>query len=324
MQVCGRADSRLAYLGDLLSVQLVPRGRQLLICSNNKKDIAQACHFFDKLQDHLQQCFTPSLAKNIQKHDATNSLLDDNGHWQELYKQIQMKNNKNGTPILEEANSGPLFVTTRGLNVQPRGERQATYVNSLLKNTVTFGIGPAGTGKTFLSIAIACSMLNCGQRSRLIITRPAVEAGESLGFLPGDLSQKVDPYLRPLYDALYECLGRDSVSDMLTNRQIEIAPLAYMRGRTLNDAVVLLDESQNCTLSQLKMFLTRLGRNSSMCLSGDATQIDLAPGKSGLALAASFLGKVDGVGVVYFQKNDIVRNPMVSKILAAFEEEENE
>ena len=327
-QICGQMDSRLGYLEELLNAQLVPRDKQLYISSTIKRKLTIAYTLFNELQNHFQKYFPQEHSKNVPKTQG-NSLIDadDSKHWQQLYKQ---KYNQVQKQINNEREKGkgrvmntPWLVTARGLNVEARGERQEAYINSLLNNLVTLGIGPAGTGKTFLSIALACSMLNSGQRSRLIITRPAVEAGESLGFLPGDFTQKIDPYLRPLYDALYECLGRDTVNDMLASSQIEIAPLAYMRGRTLNDAMVLLDESQNCTMSQLKMFLTRLGRNSSMCISGDITQVDLPPAQSGLAIVAQLLGKVNGVGVIYFQKEDILRNPMVAKILAAFEKEEN-
>ncbi|MEQ8351369.1 MAG: PhoH family protein [Leptospiraceae bacterium] len=223
-----------------------------------------------------------------------------------------------------ESTRQKVFVTARGKPIYPRTHRQAAYLESVQNKPVTICLGPAGTGKTFLAIVMACRKLLDGDVDRIILTRPAVEAGESLGFLPGDLNQKVDPYLRPVYDALYECLGMEKVHSMIAARRIEIAPLAYMRGRTLNQAMVVLDEAQNCTLAQLKMFLTRLGRNSYMCLGGDETQVDLNPGKSGLLKAVRILERVNGISVIRFGKEDIVRNAIVERIVAAFEEEESE
>ena len=217
-----------------------------------------------------------------------------------------------------------VFKTINGKPIKARTERQAEYVASLLQNEITICIGPAGTGKTFLSIAAACRMFINGDKERLVLTRPAVEAGESLGYLPGDLVQKVDPYLRPLYDALYECLGTERVHDLINTRKIEIAPLAFMRGRTLNDSVVVLDEAQNCTVAQLKMFLTRLGRNSCMCLSGDVSQVDLPRGKSGLPLTVQILNNIPGIGIVRFSGEDIIRNPLIERIAQAFDEHQSE
>ncbi|MCB1139506.1 MAG: PhoH family protein [Leptospiraceae bacterium] len=223
-----------------------------------------------------------------------------------------------------ESTRQKVFVTARGKPIYPRTHRQAAYLDSVQSNPVTLCLGPAGTGKTFLAIVMACRKLMNGEVDRIILTRPAVEAGESLGFLPGDLNQKVDPYLRPVYDALYECLGMEKVHSLIAARKIEIAPLAYMRGRTLNQAMVILDEAQNCTLAQLKMFLTRLGRNSYMCLGGDESQVDLNPGKSGLLKAVRILEGVPGIAVIRFGKEDIVRNAIVERIVAAFEKEESE
>jgi phosphate starvation-inducible PhoH-like protein len=217
-----------------------------------------------------------------------------------------------------------IFTTFRGKPIYPRTARQADFISSILRNPITISQGPAGTGKTFLSIVAACRMLSAGLVERLVLTRPAVEAGESLGFLPGDMVQKVDPYLRPIYDALYECLGTDRANEFIASRKVEIAPLAFMRGRTLGHSFVVLDEAQNCTLLQLKMFLTRMGRESRMCVSGDISQIDLPPGRSGLGRTIEILENVEGVGFVEFGREDIVRSAMVQRIVDAFERAKQE
>lgn len=204
--------------------------------------------------------------------------------------------------------------------VRGRGANQAKYLHAITTHDINFGIGPAGTGKTFLAVASAVEALNDSRVQRLILVRPAVEAGEKLGFLPGDLSQKVDPYLRPLYDALYEMLGVEKVVKLLEKNVIEIAPLAYMRGRTLNDAYVILDEAQNTTIEQMKMFLTRLGFGSTAVVTGDLTQIDLPKHvKSGLRDAIDVLREVDGVSFTFFEARDVVRHPLVQRIVTAYE-----
>ena len=200
---------------------------------------------------------------------------------------------------------------------------QKIYVDDILHHDITFGIGPAGTGKTYLAVVLATTALRRGQVKRIIVTRPAVEAGESLGFLPGDLQEKVDPYLRPIYDALHQVLGKVTVERMLERGTIEIAPLAYMRGRTLDDAFVILDEAQNTTTMQMKMFLTRLGFNSKMVINGDVSQIDLPrKTKSGLIDAKDKLAKVKQVSFVYFSAKDVVRHPVVAEIIKAYETDE--
>ncbi|HEY9252955.1 MAG TPA: PhoH family protein [Stenotrophomonas sp.] len=208
--------------------------------------------------------------------------------------------------------------------VRGRGANQAKYLHQIATHDINFGIGPAGTGKTFLAVASAVEALNESRVQRLILVRPAVEAGEKLGFLPGDLSQKVDPYLRPLYDALYEMLGVEKVVKLLEKNVIEIAPLAYMRGRTLNDAYVILDEAQNTTIEQMKMFLTRLGFGSTAVVTGDLTQIDLPKHvKSGLRDAVEVLRDVDGVSFTFFEARDVVRHPLVARIVNAYEKRED-
>ncbi|MDU1629139.1 MAG: PhoH family protein, partial [Lactococcus lactis] len=199
---------------------------------------------------------------------------------------------------------------------------QKTYVDSVKQHDIVFGIGPAGTGKTFLAVVMAVQALRNGQVKRIILTRPAVEAGESLGFLPGDLQEKVDPYLRPVYDALFQILGKTATERMMERGVIEIAPLAYMRGRTLDDAFVILDEAQNTTSMQMKMFLTRLGFNSKMIVNGDISQIDLPNKvKSGLIDAKDKLGHVNAIDFVYFMAKDVVRHPVVAEIIKAYGDE---
>ncbi|MAG76594.1 MAG: nucleoside triphosphate hydrolase [Colwelliaceae bacterium] len=209
--------------------------------------------------------------------------------------------------------------TKRGI-VKPRNLNQSAYVQNVITHDITFGIGPAGTGKTYLAVACAVDALERQEIRRILLTRPAVEAGEKLGFLPGDLSQKVDPYLRPLYDALFEMLGFEKVEKLIERNVIEIAPLAYMRGRTLNDAFIILDESQNTTVEQMKMFLTRIGFNSRAVITGDITQVDLPRGqKSGLRHAIEVLDNIPGISFNFFQSKDVVRHPVVARIVEAYD-----
>lgn len=214
--------------------------------------------------------------------------------------------------------------TKRGL-IKPRTPNQAHYMAHILSHDITFGIGPAGTGKTYLAVAAAVDALERQEVRRILLTRPAVEAGEKLGFLPGDLSKKVDPYLRPLYDALFEMLGFEQVERLIERNVIEVAPLAYMRGRTLNDAFIILDESQNTTLEQMKMFLTRIGFNSRAVVTGDITQIDLPHHtKSGLRHAIEVLNDVEGLSFNFFHAEDVVRHPVVARIVRAYEAFDNQ
>jgi phosphate starvation-inducible PhoH-like protein len=226
-----------------------------------------------------------------------------------------------GRPIRPgDLNRMKLRFPETGRTIVPRTANQAGYLASISRFPVTFGIGPAGTGKTFLAVAAALARFQAGEVERIILTRPAVEAGESLGFLPGDFIQKINPYLRPLYDALFELFPGEKVSGLIERGMIEIAPLAYMRGRTLNNAFIILDEAQNTSISQMKMFLTRLGNNSRIVISGDITQIDLTRGvTSGLIHAGRILKKVDEIAMVYFTAADISRHPVVEKIVAAYE-----
>ncbi len=223
------------------------------------------------------------------------------------------------------AGSVEALVQTRKRKISPRTPAQARYIEALRANELTFGIGPAGTGKTYLAVAVAVEMLMAGQVERLILSRPAVEAGERLGFLPGDLRDKVDPYLRPLYDALYDMMPGDQVANRLESGEIEVAPLAFMRGRTLGNAFVILDEAQNTTPMQMKMFLTRLGENSRMAINGDLTQIDLPRGvQSGLGEAQRLLAGLDGIAFTQFTETDVVRHPLVLRIVRAYRRAEEE
>lgn len=212
------------------------------------------------------------------------------------------------------------LIRTKHVTVKPRGKNQQLYVRAIKSNDINFGVGPAGTGKTYLAVACAVEALLAHDVERILLVRPAVEAGEKLGFLPGDLAQKIDPYLRPLYDALYEMLGFETVGKLIERNIIEIAPLAYMRGRTLNNAYILLDEAQNTTREQMKMFLTRIGFGSTAIVTGDATQIDLPKGTpSGLTHVLNVLKDIDGISMTFFQARDVVRHPLVQRIVEAYE-----
>ena len=213
-----------------------------------------------------------------------------------------------------------VFVTSGRKIITPKGLTQKKYIDAIRKSSIVFAVGPAGTGKTYLAVAMAVASLMKGEVNRIILVRPAVEAGEKLGFLPGDIAEKVNPYLRPLYDALYDMLSFDKVMKYFQKGIIEIAPLAFMRGRTLNDAFIILDEAQNTTTEQMKMFLTRLGQNSKAVITGDITQIDLPdPKKSGLVEALKILQGIEGISFIYFTKNDVIRHPVVQKIIEAYE-----
>ena len=225
---------------------------------------------------------------------------------------------------LEGYDSDCVCVTLKGKAIKPRTAGQRAYTELIRKNTIVFGIGPAGTGKTFLAVAMAVTALRSREISRIVLTRPAVEAGEKLGYLPGDLQNKIDPYLRPLYDALFEMLGADNYARQLERGTIEIAPLAYMRGRTLDDAFIILDEAQNTTREQMKMLLTRLGNNSKIVITGDITQIDLPrDSQSGLIEASKILDNIEGIAVHRFTERDVVRHRLVKEIIKAYEKNDN-
>jgi phosphate starvation-inducible PhoH-like protein len=225
-----------------------------------------------------------------------------------------------GDAALEEASDGSLVLHTRRADLRARTPNQTVYLDNIAHHDITFGIGPAGTGKTYLAVACAVDALERSAVQRIVLTRPAVEAGEKLGFLPGDLSQKVDPYLRPLYDALYDLMGFDRVTKAFERNALEIAPLAFMRGRTLNNAFVILDEAQNTTPEQMKMFLTRIGFGAKAVITGDVSQIDLPKGQtSGLIDAERVLKRVPGIAMCHFTSADVVRHPLVARIVDAYD-----
>ncbi len=305
--ICGISDQNILELEKLLNVEIIPRGNSLILRSSSIKDLENALTFFNEI--------------NLHYRDRILEKFDLHYFFSFFHSDIDHKVNK-----IHEMNFvvEKIFVNYKGKEIYARTINQYQYVQSINQNAVTIGIGPAGTGKTFLAVITSIKMLLNGDIDRLIITRPAVEAGENLGFLPGDLIQKVDPYLRPIYDALFYALGSEKTYQFIQMNKIEVAPLAYMRGRTLNDSIIILDEAQNCTLSQLKMFLTRIGRNSKMCISGDLTQTDLKPGQSGLQTILTILKDIEEIKIIYFTKQDIIRNPVVEKIIHAFEEYENQ
>ena len=256
-------------------------------------------------------------------------LREEAGGFEEISEQrvayiIGMVRDGQGSDLTELDNA-TVCLTSRGKPVRAKTVGQKKYVEAIAKNTVVLGVGPAGTGKTFLAVAMAVKALRAGDVSRIILTRPAIEAGEKLGFLPGDLQSKIDPYLRPLYDALYEMMGAESYAKLVEKQVIEVAPLAYMRGRTLDDSFIILDEAQNATPEQMKMFLTRLGFHSKAVVTGDLTQTDLPYGqKSGLAMAVKIIAGIPDIVIHQFSDRDVVRHKLVQKIILAYERFERE
>lgn len=255
------------------------------------------------------------------------TLYNVAGHEKLSPASVQLYLNDNvagGTSKADTVNDSLSQAKNRRGKIKGRGKSQQQYLEKIQTNDLTIGVGPAGTGKTYLAVASAVDALEGDLVDRLVLVRPAVEAGERLGFLPGDLAQKIDPYLRPMYDALFEMLGQQKVAKYIERNVIEIAPLAYMRGRTLGDSFIILDEAQNTTIDQMKMFLTRIGFGSKAVITGDITQVDLPRDKtSGLRHALKILDNIEGIGVTQFQKNDIVRHPLVKKIVHAYEDDES-
>nr|WP_100374592.1 PhoH family protein [Bacillus sp. FJAT-45037] len=299
----GPNDRHLQRIEELLEVSIVTRGEQVSI--NGTPENIQ---YVQKVLASLVQLVRKGIS--ITERDVVYAV--------ELAKRDQLDE-------LHELYEEKVAVTARGKVIIAKTLGQRHYVSAIKKRDMVFGIGPAGTGKTYLAVVLAVTALKEGHVKRIVLTRPAVEAGESLGFLPGDLKEKVDPYLRPIYDALHDVLGVEHTTRLMERGTIEVAPLAYMRGRTLDDAFVILDEAQNTTQEQMKMFITRLGFGSKMVINGDLTQIDLPKGKkSGLKVAIDILQPVKDIGFIYLHASDVVRHTLVQKILTAYETQNEE
>jgi phosphate starvation-inducible PhoH-like protein len=302
--LCGHLDSHLRQIEQRLDVSISARGNKFLL-RGPADNVLTAAHLLLHLYTEVGQGVAlTSDSLHLQLHEA-------------------------GLEILAAAGADPAvapiqIIRTKRVSIKPRGKNQQSYVRTIRQHDINFGIGPAGTGKTYLAVACAVEALLEERVRRILLVRPAVEAGEKLGFLPGDLSQKIDPYLRPLYDALYEMLGFETVDKYIERTIIEVAPLAFMRGRTLNNSFIILDEAQNTTREQMKMFLTRIGFGSKTVITGDATQIDLPRGvHSGLTHASNLLGEVEGLGFTYFGNKDVVRHPLVQRIVEAYDSSED-
>ena len=296
--LCGQFDEHLRQVEGRLGVEVSSRGNHFRVMGDRGSARVAGRVIKDLYSETAQTRLTPArvhLALQQAGADRINARVID-------------------------ATAEPVGIATRRGMVSGRGPNQQRYLNNILKHDINFGVGPAGTGKTYLAVACAVQALEQETVSRLVLTRPAVEAGERLGFLPGDLAQKIDPYLRPLYDALWEMLGFERVAKLMERNVIEIAPLAYMRGRTLNDAFIILDEAQNTTVEQMKMFLTRIGFGSKAVITGDVTQVDLPRGRlSGLRHVIEVLKDVDGISFTFFKAADVVRHPLVQSIVTAYE-----
>lgn len=301
-KLVGVNDGNLKLLSEGYDLSVSDVGNEIVIAGDDEEKIKKVVAVLKALDSVV------NTGVNIGAPDTVSAMkMADKGtteYFADLYKKV----------LVRDAKGRPIRVKNMG---------QKRYVEAIDKSDVVFGIGPAGTGKTFLAVVCAIAAFKKGEVSRIILTRPAVEAGESLGFLPGDLKEKVDPYLRPIYDSLYAILGTNTTDRLMERGVIEVAPLAYMRGRTLDDAFVILDEAQNTTDAQMKMFLTRLGFNSKMVVNGDMTQVDL-PGRqhSGLIDARHILKNIDQIKFINFSANDVVRHPVVAKIITAYEKED--
>jgi phosphate starvation-inducible PhoH-like protein len=299
IELCGEFDKNLAKIEQQLDVQIIRRGNQLDIFGPNEA-ASEAHGVLSNLYERLEN------GKPVEFADIDRAL----------------RMNPENDNQLEMFSKSSVEIKTRKKAVEPRTDAQKAYVHSLMESELAFGIGPAGTGKTYLAVAVAVSKFISGDVDRIILSRPAVEAGEKLGYLPGDMKDKVDPYMQPLYDALNDFLPGKQLAKLIEEKRIEIAPLAFMRGRTLANAFVVLDEAQNATSMQMKMFLTRLGEGSRMVITGDRSQVDLPRGVvSGLSDAERLLKGIKGVGFNYFTSKDVVRHPLVAAIIEAYDED---
>lgn len=297
LNLCGRCDEHIRLIESRLEVEIKQRGYTFSI-SGLPEAVEKASNTLTELYHEARK----------QAHLAAHEV--------HLYLQSIQKSLKNPDSNADVR----LDIRIKRETITARGENQVRYIKNIFNHDINFGVGPAGTGKTYLAVACAVNALETERISRIILVRPIVEAGEKLGFLPGDLAQKVHPYLRPLYDGLYEMLGFEQVNQLMERNVIELAPLAYMRGRSLNDSFIILDEGQNTTAEQMKMFLTRIGFNSKAVITGDATQIDLSNRRdSGLLHATEILKNVSGISVTHFEASDVVRHPIVQRIVEAYE-----
>ncbi len=311
--LCGPMDDNLKTIERRLGVEISYRGHEFTVVGKplNSQAVVQV------LKDlYLESQEVKGESKIISPEMVHLAILEADCLEQE------QQNDKISAELESKFDDMVTIKTKRGV-VKPRNGNQQTYVQNIITNDISFGVGVAGTGKTYLAVACAVDALERQEVRRILLTRPAVEAGEKLGFLPGDLSQKIDPYLRPLYDALFEMLGFERVEKLIERNVIEIAPLAYMRGRTLNDAFIILDESQNTTVEQMKMFLTRIGFNSRAVITGDITQVDLPRHQmSGLRHAIEVLQDINGISFNFFQSKDVVRHPVVARVVDAYDSHE--
>lgn len=300
--LCGHLNEHLHQIEKSLAVRISHRGNRFQL-TGSKPAIEEGCRVLSSLYEQTADgiSVSPDLVHLTLKEDSSQLLTGAD------------------QPVSDDPDR-PVLIKTPQASIKPRGGHQRQYVQCIRHHDINFGIGPAGTGKTYLAVACAVEALMQDRVKRLLLVRPAVEAGEKLGFLPGDLAQKIDPYLRPLYDALYEMLGFEKVTRLIERNVIEVAPLAYMRGRTLNGSFIILDESQNTTVSQMKMFLTRIGFGSTAVITGDVTQIDLPKGtRSGLVHVLKVLDNMKGIGFNYFDSKDVVRHSLVQRIVEAYD-----
>jgi phosphate starvation-inducible PhoH-like protein len=294
INLCGLLDKNIRQIESFFDVEISNRGNSFKITGGNE-NVASTSNFIEKIYDLSE------------KEEITP-------------KQLHLYLNNSGEFLSTNNESGKTDLNLKKNTIKPKSNNQKKFIETIKKNTITFGIGAAGTGKTFLAVACAVDALEQGVVKKIVLVRPAIEAGEKLGFLPGDLAEKIDPYLQPLYDSLYECLGFENVNKLLEKNIIEIAPLAYMRGRTLNDAFIILDEAQNTTISQMQMFLTRIGYGSSTVVTGDVSQIDLPrEAQSGLKDCLEFILNIKGIDAVHFEPKDVMRHKIVTSIINEYE-----
>lgn len=314
-KLCGKFDEHLRHIESRLGVNIKNRGNQFQFDGTQNAANAASVLIHTLYQETANHDLTPEAIHLHLQQAGLNHLMDK--HNDSASSPSIKTSTKN--PSTSPQGTSPEGIQTKRKFIRPRGGNQINYMDAIRTNDINFGVGPAGTGKTWLAVACAVEALEQNRVDRILLVRPAVEAGEKLGFLPGDLTQKIDPYLRPLYDALYEMMGVDQVTKKIEKNIIEVAPLAFMRGRTLNNSFIILDESQNTTREQMKMFLTRIGFGSTAVITGDDTQIDL-PSRtlSGLLHVQKVLDSIDGITFTHFNSKDVVRHPMVQRIVEAY------